>query len=272
MSLTDKFTQALALAEGKCDISLFLIPWYEGGHPWGKGRLGYSGSGCAWLSTTPEGMLMNHHCCFSHQTTTLSSCCLLKSLQLVLAAPAVWGAEDVARRRQWGKAELKVCSVGEEEGGGRDGGPLESLQHGSSREVDPHETRLYQSSWSWSSVTCAGISFREVKKAGEALQLTVAQKLIIKHRFYCLQSMIPLPWWPVWWIHFNYFGPWLACCIAQGIWNYFDVMSYSENKAHFDYDKINIYVLYFLLLASSSTQFEEKHHSYICPEMKKTFF
>lgn len=51
-----------------------------------------------------------------------------------------------------------------------------------------------------------------------------------------------------------------------------DVLSYSENKAHFDYGKINIYLLYFLFLTSSSTQFEEKHHFKICPEVKKTVF
>lgn len=46
-------------------------------------------------------------------------------------------------------------------------------------------------------------------------------------------------------------------------------MSYSDNKAHFDDDKINIHLLYFLLL-TSSTQFEEKHDSQILPEIKKT--
>lgn len=142
MSLTDKFRKALASAEGRCDISLLLILWYDGGHPSWKGRLGDSGSKCAWLSTTPEGMLMDNIAAAPTRLKALSSPCLLRSLQLLPAAPAVWGAEGIARRRQWGKGEHKVCTTGEEEGGG-DEGPLESLQHGSGREVDPHETRLY---------------------------------------------------------------------------------------------------------------------------------
>lgn len=129
------------LKEGVVSACFFL--WYEGGHPSWKGRLGGSGSECAWLSTTPEGMLMDNISAATTRLKTLSSPWLVKSLQLLPAAPAVWGAEGIARRKQWGKAEHKVCSMGEEEGGGGDEGPLESLQHGSSREVDPCETRLY---------------------------------------------------------------------------------------------------------------------------------
>lgn len=216
MSLKDKFTQALACSEGRCDINLFLILWYEGGHPSWKGSLGNSGSECAWLSTAPEEMLMDNIPASATRLATSSSPCWLDSLQLLLAAPVVLvHCQDKAVGESWAQ------SLQQGRRGRRRWDPLENLQHGSDcrrREVDPSETRLYHSSWSWSSVTWAGISFRKIKKAGGALQLTVPQKLIIKHRFYHLHSMIPLPWWPVWWTHLNFLGPWLACCIAQGIW------------------------------------------------------
>lgn len=55
---------------------------------------------------------------------------------------------------------LRACTMGE--GGGGDGDPPESLQNGSGREVNTPETGLYQSCYSQSNVTRAGISFRKV--------------------------------------------------------------------------------------------------------------
>jgi len=59
ISLAGRFAQALARAEGRHHISVCLGLWYEGGHPWWKGRVGDSGSERARLSATPEGMVMD---------------------------------------------------------------------------------------------------------------------------------------------------------------------------------------------------------------------
>lgn len=274
ISLTDRFAQALAHAEGRYHISICLGLWYEGGHPWWKGRVGDSGSKHARLRATPEGMMMHHYCCFSHQTSNFiliqpaakdwSSCWLPQWLGVPRVSPGE-GYGGKTSTAPAGESRAALREKREEE----DGDPLESLQNGSSREVNPHETRLYQSCCLWSNVTHAGISFRKVKEAGEALRQTVAREFLIKHRICHLQSMIPLSWWPVWWIPFDFWGTWLGCYVALGIRNVIWKWCAQRIKQHFVYDKINIYLLFFLLLASSNTQPEKEYHFYICPGIRK---
>lgn len=131
--------------------------------------------------------------------------------------------------------------------------------------------RFYQSCCSWSNATHAGISFRKIKKAGEVLQQTGAQEFLIKQYLWSSEHdptpMVACVMNPLGFLG-NSTG--LLCCPGN-LKYYLDVMSCSENKATLSMTKINIYLLVFLLLASSNTQPEKEYHFYICSGIRQHY-
>lgn len=136
-------------------------------------------------------MITDHYCCFAYQTSNFilrqptakgwSSCWMPQRLGVPKAVPGEGsgGKPTTAPARE----SRALCLHYRRRGRRRYlEDPLDSLQNESSRGMKLHETRLYQSGCSWSSVTHAGVSLRKVKRAGEALQQTVVQKLPLSER------------------------------------------------------------------------------------------
>lgn len=155
------------------------------------------------------------------QLDTHPACCKgLKLLQLPqhLEVPGASAGEGSG-----GKAGLCTCAAGEERG---DGDPLESLQNGSSREVNPHESSFISPAAHGGMLLVQASSSEELKR-----QETTNSCMGIVNKTQNLQSMITPWWWPAWWIPLDLRGAWTGCYFALGIWNVIWMWWCLENKA-----------------------------------------
>lgn len=196
---------------------------------WGRASLKERQSWTFWLqgcaAQRHTWRMMGHYCCFCHQTSNLiliqsaamgwSSCQLPQHLEVPGASPGEGSG---------GKAGLCTCAAGEE--GGGDGDPLESLQNGSSREVNPHESSFISPAAHGGMLLVQASSSEQLKR-----QETTNSRMGIVNKTQNLQSMITLWWWPAWWIPLDLGGAWPGCYFALGIWNVIWMWWCSENKA-----------------------------------------